>query len=32
MNVFQAWQPIYREYKEELERDDIFLIELTLFF
>jgi hypothetical protein len=32
MNVFQAWQPIFREYKDELAKDDIFLIELTLFF
>lgn len=28
MNVFQVWKPIYKKYKEELEKDNIFFIEL----
>ncbi|MFM7852140.1 MAG: hypothetical protein ACKO96_09540 [Flammeovirgaceae bacterium] len=31
MNVFQAWTPIYREYKEKLEKENIYFIKLTSF-
>jgi hypothetical protein len=31
MNVFQVWNPIFREYKDKLEKDNIFFIKITSF-